>query len=344
MSRKTKPRRSLLPRHSPWPDYRHVGEAPRVDKPLSLICGVCGVSGRYDVGTVTIDPTVAEPSGPDVSQAVGFTGYFRCRQCDAGGPWDLTPDTVMYVTGLMAGTMAGREDVPLITGVTATFDGRPIRYATEAEVHIKSLIDREPERAFLWVRLGNLYYYAGHITGAQEAYERAIELDPTDIEAHSMFGQLLANSDRSSEAVPHFHAVLKHARHAHHVKKDLRQELVRETVWRLLEAHAESEGKIDLLPKVEPDEIRPGQENEPAVLELREFELDSEEGFNEFCDMFLEQPRGAGRGLFRRRPKRKVEPRDDWSGTTIHREAFTPGRNDRCPCGSGKKYKKCCGQ
>ena len=22
----------------------------------------------------------------------------------------------------------------------------------------------------------------------------------------------------------------------------------------------------------------------------------------------------------------------------------TPGRNDRCPCGSGKKYKKCCGK
>ena len=21
----------------------------------------------------------------------------------------------------------------------------------------------------------------------------------------------------------------------------------------------------------------------------------------------------------------------------------TPGRNDPCPCGSGKKYKKCCG-
>ncbi len=22
----------------------------------------------------------------------------------------------------------------------------------------------------------------------------------------------------------------------------------------------------------------------------------------------------------------------------------TPGRNDPCPCGSGKKYKKCCGK
>jgi preprotein translocase subunit SecA len=24
--------------------------------------------------------------------------------------------------------------------------------------------------------------------------------------------------------------------------------------------------------------------------------------------------------------------------------AKTPGRNDPCPCGSGKKYKKCCGK
>lgn len=30
----------------------------------------------------------------------------------------------------------------------------------------------------------------------------------------------------------------------------------------------------------------------------------------------------------------KVEP--------IHVDA-APGRNDACPCGSGKKYKKCCG-
>ena len=29
---------------------------------------------------------------------------------------------------------------------------------------------------------------------------------------------------------------------------------------------------------------------------------------------------------------------------TIVREAPKVGRNDACPCGSGKKYKKCCGQ
>ena len=26
----------------------------------------------------------------------------------------------------------------------------------------------------------------------------------------------------------------------------------------------------------------------------------------------------------------------------VHKEK-EPGRNDPCPCGSGKKYKKCCG-
>ncbi len=30
--------------------------------------------------------------------------------------------------------------------------------------------------------------------------------------------------------------------------------------------------------------------------------------------------------------------------TTIVREGAKTGRNDPCPCGSGKKYKKCCGQ
>jgi SEC-C motif-containing protein len=30
-------------------------------------------------------------------------------------------------------------------------------------------------------------------------------------------------------------------------------------------------------------------------------------------------------------------------GQTIRREEPKVGRNDPCPCGSGKKYKKCCG-
>ena len=35
---------------------------------------------------------------------------------------------------------------------------------------------------------------------------------------------------------------------------------------------------------------------------------------------------------------------DKPAATTIRREAAKVGRNDPCPCGSGKKYKKCCGR
>jgi uncharacterized protein YecA (UPF0149 family) len=35
---------------------------------------------------------------------------------------------------------------------------------------------------------------------------------------------------------------------------------------------------------------------------------------------------------------------DSMDSGTYEREAPKIGRNDPCPCGSGKKYKKCCGK
>lgn len=40
--------------------------------------------------------------------------------------------------------------------------------------------------------------------------------------------------------------------------------------------------------------------------------------------------------------KRKEITKEQRESGTIIKEK-TPGRNDACPCGSGKKYKKCCG-
>jgi preprotein translocase subunit SecA len=35
---------------------------------------------------------------------------------------------------------------------------------------------------------------------------------------------------------------------------------------------------------------------------------------------------------------------DTPAAATVRRETAKVGRNDPCPCGSGKKYKKCCGR
>jgi len=352
MARKTKLHHSTPSRRASSQRHWNVNDVPRVEKPLSLVCGACGASGRYDVGTVTLDPTVAKsPDRDAIEKALGFTGYFRCRKCDAGGPWELPIETVAYITALAVTAMSGIEDVPLVFGYSATFDKRIFRYATDCEAHLKGLIDHEPERGFLWVRLGNLYRHSGQNERAQTAYERAIELDPTDIEAHCMLGELLIETGRPLEAVPHFHAVLKHVRDARQVNKELRRNLVRGAIEYLLEAHAESNGQIDLLPTMDPGEMAKRAKDEPVVVELREFDLGSEKGINDLCDMFVERPRRSGRGLFRRRRKRVPDATakaaccpDDRLATPIHREALTAGRNDQCPCGSGRKYKKCCGR
>jgi tetratricopeptide (TPR) repeat protein len=248
-------------------------------------------------------------------------------------------------------TSSGIEDVPLVFGCTATFDKHTFRYATDGEAYLKKLIDHEPERAFLWVRLGNLYRNCGQSKRAKTAFDRAIELDPKEIEAHSMLGQLYIEEGRPLEAVPHFHAVLKHARDARDVDKELRRNLVREAIESLLEAHAESKGQIELLPTMDPAELNKRSGDEPVVLRLREFDLGSEEDIDDLCDVFLPQPRHSGRGLFRRIRNRMAEATanaacspDDWQAAPIRREALVVGRNDPCPCGSGRKYKKCCGR
>ena len=345
MSRKTKPRRSTRSSRDSSPRHWNVNDAPRIEKRLSLVCGACGAAGRYDVGTVTINPSVAKAPGPDaIEEAVGFTGYFRCRKCDAGGPWELPPETLMRVTALIVAAMSGMEDVPLVVGCTATFDKRITRYATDGEVHLKKLIDREPERAFLWVRLGNLYSHGGQNERAETAYRHAIELDPKDIEAHFMLGQLLIEMARPLEAVPNLHAVLENVRDARQVSKELRRNLVRGAIRLLLEAHAESNGQIDLLPTMSPEDMKKRGENEPLVVELREFDLGSEEGVDDLCNMFLEPPRRRWRDLFGRGKKRAPRVSDDWPAAPIRREARLVGRTERCPCGSGHKYKKCCGR
>jgi preprotein translocase subunit SecA len=45
-------------------------------------------------------------------------------------------------------------------------------------------------------------------------------------------------------------------------------------------------------------------------------------------------------------PEAEPEPQEEPAEVhfTFHRETPKVGRNDLCPCGSGKKYKKCCGR
>ena len=66
--------------------------------------------------------------------------------------------------------------------------------------------------------------------------------------------------------------------------------------------------------------------------------------FQELQDEWLETPR---EGLEGKQPKELLDGGRLFPGgrvETYRREEPKVGRNDPCPCGSGKKYKKCCGK
>ncbi len=84
------------------------------------------------------------------------------------------------------------------------------------------------------------------------------------------------------------------------------------------------------------------------VLDVERGGEDDDEGVVEFVAHYTVQGKAFNhqeRSLFRR-----ID--GEWrfidgklaNSTPIRREAPKVGRNDPCPCGSGKKYKKCCGR
>lgn len=74
-----------------------------------------------------------------------------------------------------------------------------------------------------------------------------------------------------------------------------------------------------------------------------------EEGIVEFRAVFSE---AGGEDMAHTERSRFVKKGDRWyyvdgllpTPVTYRREEEKVGRNDPCPCGSGKKYKKCCGK
>jgi hypothetical protein len=288
---------------------------------MRLKCGGCGHVARYETETVYIDAEFRDKSKPP-KDYVSFSSYFRCRKCKSAWPWEFTPDAVIAVTGLMLLKVAGVDDDRLVFGNARMYDGTRFRSPAQAEDHLLGILEREPDNAFVWNRLGNVYKRAGLIPKASKAFEKALEIDPDEIESRYSLGSILLDKRKYEQSAQHLRRVLKVA-HGHDelTGGDLRQ-TVRSTLGMLSEIHARTDGDIDGMSF---------QNNEPAhepmKIRLECFDLSDEEDLERAVDMFIgKQKRSAPP------PARPIESRRK------------TGRNEPCPCGSGVKYKRCCGR
>ncbi|MEW6142294.1 MAG: preprotein translocase subunit SecA [Chloroflexota bacterium] len=78
-----------------------------------------------------------------------------------------------------------------------------------------------------------------------------------------------------------------------------------------------------------------------AIAQERPVTVYQREGFRHFNEMMASIQHDVVRMIFRVRLEKKGEPPPPKAAVPASK---TVGRNDPCPCGSGKKYKKCCGR
>ena len=69
---------------------------------------------------------------------------------------------------------------------------------------LEPAVEAEPDSATLWLLLARAYFASARLGRAQAAYERLIELDPTDHHAHFGAGRALERQSRYGDALTHY--------------------------------------------------------------------------------------------------------------------------------------------
>lgn len=344
--------RDAIPHNEP--DIPTVADYPELGRELSLICESCGKKGTYQVGRVLIHPVAVrsftEGKAP-LEDAISFSGIFHCKHCGAAGPWKVPPKTSAVLIAFLTMPSSKQGEYGVQFGAMTLFDGTVARTGAEAEAYLKKKLEEQPQNAFIWGRLGNLYEHAGLLKQAKDAFERSVQLDPEDVESLYSLGTYRMDDGDWKSAAECFEAALQHAPRRPHRNPALMKKLVTACLQCLSDLHHETGGKVRFPPKVtfnnETESIK------PANLGLMDLDLSSDEGWDSLASIYLTgklpermQQRAAKESLHRGNVSEddllssEFSQTDDGVGTI--RGSKRVGRNDPCPCGSGKKYKKCC--
>lgn len=85
----------------------------------------------------------------------------------------------------------------------------------QAQELLGTLLDADPDYAAGWADLGRIRYSAGDIAGATGNATRAVELDPNNLEAVTLRGELVRDQFGLAAAVPWFETALKRDAYYH---------------------------------------------------------------------------------------------------------------------------------
>ncbi len=326
-----------------------VGSTP--SSTVELRCNRCKRRGRYVLGPALVhpDPLCSKREGWD---GVTFSRIVVCKHCGAEDDYTLGNTALLSIVteSLQQRTKGSRPEAegagadPMTFGHARLSDGTSIRRASDALRHWLQKIDRSPNDAEAWLRLGLVYKTNDRVEEAAKALRRAMALRPKHLEAPSALLSLLLERGRVREGTDLLPAILEALPHSSATPR-VRSLAVRPLVQVLRDA-VEAGVWCGL---------RVSWKDSGGTVHRGSLALKGITRWERLCS-FLGQT-GLVRAEVYTVPDDQHDsaleeliegdepvtpPASKGPAPTVH-AGPKPGRNDPCHCGSGKKYKRCHG-
>ena len=308
--------------------------------PLPLRCTTCKRTYRYHLERVYLGKRAKDVT---IGQIV------ECKGCGLLETHEITDESIsslslellrFSVLARLPGD-SGPPDTPLIgQPVAITAAGKTFHSVSEAYHFLVKEVEREPDNAELHRRLGNIFRNGLRPDLAMPHYQEALCLDPKEIDSVYSIAAILVEQERYQEAVSYVETLVTLCR-----DPQLDEGLGRDIFGSLLDLVAEIKAKIGynielLSPSEEYLDIKK-ESKEPVSLELLTLDPGKPGDYEQMYHLFRHGSLPKGR------PEHRWEEPEFESWPPASTEPIRVnkiGRNDTCPCGSGKKYKRCCGR
>ena len=316
-----------------------------ISKPISsfpLRCTKCGRTYEYELENIYVREHGSTVIG-DVIQ---------CKGCGSIETYEMTNPSQMRITAEMLrvvafqqgqdkGEVSGQLDSPIkpLKRLDMTTLGRKVKSTGEAYHLLKAEIEKHPQNADIQKRMGNLLKNGGKPDLAFPYYLEAIRINPDDVESHYSIVDMLIDQKRYGEAIPYLKRLVALCRECKMAERR-RRNMFSALLDQAQIIRQETGHNIELFPLAKTENL--AITNNSITIDLRSFEPADPEDFEWLYNAFRHG----------QVPEKRLKSEVPIEATPLREKPLQlpiakvekVGRNDPCPCGSGKKYKKCCGR
>ncbi len=334
-----------------------------LDAPLRLParCTRCGRTYTYEMERVFVARDAVDEEGRDLLQEVVPGRVITCKNCGAQGSYEFTEGARLQLVGGLIRSMETEEieHMRIIPGTPHLSDGTPVRKPSEAIRYLRDRAEENPDSGEWWRRLGNMCEKFGEPEQAEEAWRKAVEVDETEVEAAFSLARFLWAPRDPDGPMYALEAIqrLPEAELDDETRRALAEELTdmlhaisvfARPPLAMMAARARQGpgdrmildvGQVDLR-RIERWDRLADLLAENAFQSLRFTAEMSDEEQPTALEAFINYEPTVPADSSRAREPSGFSPAPE----PIRREKKKVGRNDPCPCGSGRKYKHCCGR